>query len=154
MRRYLFATVIGTSLVALAVVGPSFAQTEKPVVDTSKAEVSRGGAADPNVKSDRAVNSKAGTPRMAPPEKGGERARGGATCNVHIDNRSALYIQVWVDGNPEGMMGPWGDIYTWALAGPTRLYARADFDDGTRLTWGPQEVRCPAGTQYTWRLTR
>lgn len=30
MRRYLFATVVATLLVAVAVAGPSFAQTEAP----------------------------------------------------------------------------------------------------------------------------
>lgn len=105
------------------------------------------------MKSDKPVNPKGGTNRVAPPNKGGEKSRG-IICDVHVDNRTNLYIYVWVDGNPEGMMGPFGDLYTWAVAGPTRLYARADFDDGSRMTWGPQIVQCPTGGIYTWRLSR
>jgi hypothetical protein len=125
----------------------------KQVLDT-KSEVARGGA-DTNVKLDKRVNNLAKDARQAPPDKGGEKPRGAqGICRVHFDNRTPWWIHVFVDGNYEGLLPPWGDVQTYAVAGPTLLYGRADFDDGSRKTWGAVTVSCPAGGTFSWRLFR
>lgn len=128
------------------------AQDPNAQVVQTKPEKARGGA-DTNVKSETRMNTEGKEPRQAPPQKGGEKARGGV-CDVHFDNRSPWWVHVYVDGNYEGLMPPWGDVYAYAISGPTRLYARAEFDTGGRLTWGPITVRCPAGGSYSWQLGR
>lgn len=70
---------------------------------------------------------------------------------MHVDNRTNLIIKVFVDGTYRGLVGPWGDLYTYTLVGGTGLYARADFDDGTYSSWGPRVISC-YGTE-SWTLT-
>jgi hypothetical protein len=131
------------------------AQGSNVVVEETRSEVARGGT-DSNIKVTERVNAVGKDARQAPPAKGGEKPRGAAQgiCDVHFDNRSPWWIHVYVDGEYEGVMPPWGDVYTYAIAGPTRLYGRAEFDDGSRRTWGPVTVRCPTGGSYSWRLLR
>ena len=38
-------------------------------------------------------------------------------------------------------------------SGVAILYARADFDDGSVVTFGPREFRCVGGA-FTWTLGR
>lgn len=132
---------------------PPDPKTQDPnaqVVET-RPETARG-EADPALKPEPRVNMRGKETRQAPPHKGGEQPRGGqAVCDVHFDNRTPWWIHLWVDGEYEGLMPPWGDVYTWAIAGRTRLAARADFDSGASLTWN-STVNCPAGGTYNWRL--
>jgi hypothetical protein len=115
----------------------------------SKKESGRG-AADANVKSDAAANE-AGKPATAPApaEKSGEKSRQ-ALCAVMFDNYTDLLIKTYVDGRYTGTMARWGELHTYALAGPTILYARADYTNGTFDYWGPIKVSC--NTRYVWRL--
>jgi hypothetical protein len=154
MRNRMSAIVLA-GLVATAGAAAAIAKQGTPkqeVIETSS-QKSRGGA-DPNIKSETRVNVAKSEP-PAPPSKGGEKPRGQiSTCDVHVDNRTPWYIQIYVDGHYSGLLPPWGDIYTRAIAGPTLLYARATFDNGVVLTWGPSKVPCPAWTEYTWKLGR
>jgi hypothetical protein len=154
MRKWMSAIVLA-GLVATAGAAAAIAkQGPKQEVIETKAEKGRGGE-DPNVKSATRVNDPKAPEPPAPAAKGGEKPRGQiSTCDVHVDNRTPWYIQIYVDGNYSGMMSPYGDLYTRAIAGPTLLYARATFTDGSVLTWGPRKVPCPAWTEYTWKLTR
>lgn len=116
------------------------------------------GATDPandeNIRQARGTNSATATGEMAPSQKAepGAATRGASSCQVRFDNRSNLYIATYADGSYRGELSPWGDVYTYVIAGPTRLYARAGFDDGSVSTWGPRMVDCPAGGSYTWQL--
>jgi hypothetical protein len=115
----------------------------------SKRETGRGGA-DANVKEDAGTNTKgkpSGLP--APAEKSGEKSRQ-ALCAVMFDNYSDLWIKTYVDGRYTGAMRPWGELHTYAVAGPTRLYARADYTDGTYDSWGPINISCTS--RFRWRL--
>jgi hypothetical protein len=117
---------------------------------TSKATKSRGSgdAADPNIKGGSDVNKPdANVP--APPNKGGTGRQG--VCQIHVDNRTGLYVRIYVDGDYKGVIGPWGDGITYTLSGATTLYGRANYDDGTYSSFGPQVVSC-YGT-FTWSLT-
>ena len=110
---------------------------------------------DPNIKATAGTNVRGGTVAAGVPahkQAAGAASKGAATCLVRFDNRTDLYIATYTDGNSTGMLGPWGDVYAYAIAGPTRLYARADFTDGSVTTWGPTMVDCPAGGSYHWRL--
>lgn len=116
------------------------------------------GAIDPsndeNIRQARGTNSQSAAGESAPSQKAepGVATRGGSSCQVRFDNRSRLYIATYADGSYRGELSPWGDVYTYVIAGPTRLYARAGFDDGSVSTWGPRMVDCPAGGSYTWQL--
>lgn len=124
------------------------AKSKKAVIE--KAQKSRGGGQDENIKSDKETNDPNAIP-PAPPNKGGEKSRGVGACAVFVDNSTGYYIRIYVDGTYRGTISPWGDDYTYTGAGPTRLYAVAVFEDGSRLTWGPRVVDCYSS--YSWRLT-
>lgn len=124
-------------------------QKGKGKVTDTHAQKSRGGGADENIKSDNETNS-ASNNMQAPPKKGGARAKGAGTCAVIVDNRTPFLIRIYVDGTYRGTISAWGDAYCYTGSGATKLYAVAMFDDGSRLTWGPNLVNC--GDTYTWRL--
>ena len=89
------------------------------------------------------------TLRKAPPSKSNEKARGVFSA-IKVDNRTALYIKIYVDDRYEGTVGPWGDFYCMTVDGRTKLYATADFTDGSQVTFGPR-VRDINGV-FTWTL--
>ena len=72
--------------------------------------------------------------------------RGTETCEVHFFNRTGYYINLYVDRRFRGTVAPGGNYLTYAIAGPTRVYARANFTDGSYMTWGPSMTGCPAGS--------
>lgn len=115
----------------------------------AKAQKGRGAAKDENIKTEQAPKNPTSGGPPAPPNKGGDKSRG-RYCVIHIDNHTRLWIRVFIDGNYMGTVPPWGDIYPITLSGPTRLYARADYDDGTYSYWGPRTVVCE--DTYTWQL--
>lgn len=131
------------------------AQAQKPAagkgkLDKDYAQKGKGAAgADENIKSDSDVNDPA-KQMPAPGAKGGEKSKGQGACAVVIDNRSAWYIRIYVDGTYRGTIAPWGDSYCYTGAGNTLLYAVATFTDGSRFTWGPRTVGC--FSRYTWQL--
>ncbi len=146
--RVVMAGLMATVVAGAAAIGQT--PPKEQVVET-KAAKGRGG--EDAKYSDKTLNSMDAKARPAPPQKGGEKARGATvTCDVHFDNRTKWRIKVWTDRDYEGVVGPYGDLYTWAVAGPTELFGRADFTDGSVLTWGPVVVKCPPGGSYTWRL--
>ena len=103
---------------------------------------------DENIKTMRGANVP-GAKVPAPAAKGGAATRGGV-CAVHFDNRTSLYIDMYLDGNYRGTLSPWGDSYPLVGCGETRLYAKANFTDGSSLSWGP--VTADLNGVYTWRL--
>lgn len=112
-----------------------------------KPQTGQAGTPDTNIKTARGANSKnASVP--APQAKGGPKSRA-AGCRIHVDNRTALVIDIFVDGEYRGTAAPWDDLYGWVESG-ARLYARADFDDGTYLYWNGAVNSCPK----TWTLIR
>lgn len=125
------------------------AQQGEKVVETMGKKGRGAATADANIKTHRAANDPAAS-MPAPALKSGEKA---ATvgCVVHIDNRTTLNIDVYLDGDFRGTVGPWGDLYRTVICGGTRFYARADFTDGSYSSWGPN-VESVLGT-YTWRLS-
>lgn len=70
--------------------------------------------------------------------------------DVVIDNWTGYYIDIYVNGNYRGTVSPWDKKVTWAIPGTNTLYAKAVFDDGSYLYWGPKATY--TGYQYTWKL--
>jgi hypothetical protein len=110
------------------------------------------GTEDTNIKTKQAPNDPAkDTP--APANKGGEKTRA-AACIVNFDNYTPWFIEMYVDGNFAGIVGPWDDVNAIAGNGPTVLYARANFRDGSFKYWGPRSMNCVPGGFTTWELHR
>lgn len=109
-------------------------------------------APDTHIKNDNPTNS-AGQKIAPPPSKGGPKAKGAwGTCNIHVDNRTGLIVNLYFQGMRTGVLGPWGDLYDNITPGVAQLYARAVFDDGSAITFGPREFRC-VGDDFTWTLS-
>ncbi len=116
-----------------------------------KATKARGDAPDENIKSKSEKNDPS-SKVAPPPDKGGAKTRGGA-CGLHVDNRTRWIIKIFVDGHYRGAVGPYGDVGGVVGSGwPTTLYARADFEDGTVMKWGPKMFNCESSETYKWRV--
>jgi len=128
-------------------------EPQKPKVIELKGTKSttRGEGADPNIKSEKETNDPA-SPMAAPEKKGGAKTRGGFLCEVRFDNRTAWFIKLYVDGNFKGTIGPWGDAVAYAFPGETRVYGRANFDDGSYISWGPQDYECGPNHYIDFRM--
>jgi len=125
---------------------------KKPEVVKSSAQKSRGGGEDANVKQDYKPNHAGG--QEVPPPTAKSETRGEARgCAVHVNNYTALYVQIYVDGYFQGTVGPWGDGWVYPGTGGTTLYAKAPFDDGTFLWWR-NVFACANGGVYEWRIDR
>lgn len=70
--------------------------------------------------------------------------------DVVIDNWTGYYLDIYVNGNYRGTVAPWEKKITWAIPGTNKLYAKAVFDDGSYLYWGPKTTY--TGYQYSWKL--
>src|SRR5262249_19139155 len=145
MRQLVLFAVVFSLMLA----GHAHAAEKKGKVLETKAEKSRGSGKDENVKSDEEPKNSASAKTPAPPSKGGDKSRG-VYCTVHIDNHTAYYVRIYVDGIYSGTVPPWGDIYPTAISGATRLYARAVFEDGSYFSWGPRTFDCE--DYHTWQL--
>jgi hypothetical protein len=116
----------------------------KDDVVKAKGQKSRGEGKDENIKGDKSDKNDPNATIPAPAEKGGEKSRGGQ-CRVHFDNQTQWKIQIYVDGAYQGLLGPYADAYEWYGGTAGTLYGKADFTDGSNLTWGPQRAVCRAG---------
>lgn len=94
----------------------SIAQSKKPTkkVEVQSKQVTRSRGNNPNIKMDEPMTDKP----VAEPAK----SRGVMLCSVHFDNRTGLYIRIYVDGNYKGTMEPWGDRYVSVGDGYTTIY--------------------------------
>ncbi|HEX8736648.1 MAG TPA: hypothetical protein VF721_15055 [Pyrinomonadaceae bacterium] len=119
-----------------------------------KGTVERGGT-DPNIKDDSTSNN-ANAEFVGPKEKtGATNTRGAAgVCKVVLDNQTNLKIKIFVDGSFRGVMAPYGDSVTYTGSGLTRVYARAEFDDGTFIYWGPKDYNCYDGQFIYFKMER
>lgn len=143
------SVVVGLSLAPLCgSLRAQEAQSGEKVVETAGKKGRGAATADANIKTQRAANDPAAN--FPPPAlKSGEKAAT-ASCVVHVDNRTTLYVDVYLDGDFRGTVGPWGDLYRTVGCGGTRLYARADYTDGSHSSWGPNVESVNA--THTWRL--
>lgn len=76
-----------------------------------------------------------------PPQKGGPKTRG-SMCYVRIDNRTAWYIDIYLNDHYVGTVAPGGDLYGWEPGVWTTCYGVAHFTNAPDLTWtiGPDDL--------------
>jgi len=86
-------------------------------------------------------------------EAAGKTKRGPNTGDIVFDNWTNWWIKCYVDGWYRGYVAPWGELTVYNVGvGPTSLYARADFTDGSWKYWGTQWIQLNPYMYYTWRL--
>lgn len=73
------------------------------------------------------------------------------TSEVEIHNHTPYTVSIYVDGDFEGYLPPHTHKSVWVISGKTSLRARADFDNGTSLTWKSTYLLYP-GYSYPWVL--
>jgi hypothetical protein len=154
--------VVGLAvLITLTLSGRMFGQTEKAPAETksaSKPQVvneqvkTRGaGEQDSNIKNNSEKNDPSA--KAAPPaSKSGKRGAGPYECGIHVDNRTAWFARIYVDGNYVGTVNRYGDLAGITGNGATTVYAVAPFDNAPDRYWGPHVFNCSAGDIYTWKL--
>jgi hypothetical protein len=109
------------------------------------------GSTDKNIKKDEVLNNTKGPKATAPRKKGG-KTRGAAGCEVRLDNSTGWIIKIYVDGVYRGAMGAYDDARIVVQPGLTRVYARADFTNGTYKYWGPSDYRCNDNQYIDFRM--
>ena len=159
MRKLFLLLVIGFLFTGL-----TFAQAEKEVDemvgsgDVTMTKKSRG--ADPNIKVEKRLNdADVDSKAVQPTDKGAKASRGGY-CDTYFDNWTDYYVDCYIDGYNEGYIAPWASGYVTVGAGTTKLYAVAEFTDGSRISWGPISKNCSSQTfkmtlyedYYNWDL--
>lgn len=78
------------------------------------------------------------------------RSRGSGL--LQVDNQTPWTIDIYGGGVYIGTIGPYGDLSTYYTPGFLRLYAQADFADGSNLHWGPTYRSIKSGRTTTWSL--
>ena len=59
--------------------------------------------------------------KPAPPSKGGKKTKA-VYFTVNVDSHVNRYVNVWVDDDYAGVVGPYGNLYETAVSGPTHVY--------------------------------
>lgn len=141
------AGAVALSVLLAGVVGVS-AQADKPKLKDEKPAVEDKAAT--GTAPGEAAGGVTGN-SMTPPAP---TRRGAYTCDIHIDNRTNWIIhRVYIDGRYWGSVGRGGDaIARDVLSGGTKVYAEADFTDGSKRYWGPRVFNCDSHATYTWTL--
>jgi hypothetical protein len=127
------------------------AQKSKQKVIELKATKPTTRGEDPNVKNDTETNDP-NSQLAAPEQKGGAKTRGGGSCEVRFDNRTKWFVKLYVDGSYRGTISPYGDGVAYTGAGPTKVYGRAEFNNGDYLYWGPNEYSCYSGEYVYFKM--
>lgn len=145
-KRILVTLALGT-LLAFPIMVESAQAQRTPVV--TKGTAGSRTEADPNIKgaAGPVEETTRGGESVAPEKKGGPKARA-ALADLHVDNWTGWYLNIYVDGIYAGQVGPYGDIWFYVVAGTHTLYAKAVFHD---LRWGPQTTRITE-LGYDWQL--
>lgn len=138
-----------TVLTVSSLTSISFAQEDgdKELTIKEQSSKSRGGEADENVKQGKPTND----PSMTT-ERADEKTRASNT-KIVVQNYTGWYVDVYNDGYYEGTIGPYQDGYFYDFGDVINLYAKAVFDDGTYIYWGPKYVDNDDYYTYTWQLT-
>lgn len=149
MRKKLL--IFACLLAGLFIFAPEFSQTfaqagKDKEVKAQRGAASRGEAKDQNITEEESPNKK--DLKVDPPASKGGKARGGG-CQVRLDNWTKWVIKIFVDGKYQGTVGRYGEGVTYATPGRVKVYARADFDDGSFLYWGPDTYNC-SPNQYIY----
>jgi hypothetical protein len=124
------------------------AQRVPPPDQTTRKQRVRDVGPDTNVSAASEVNVRNRPSNVAPPAS--KSSAGKAMCAVTFDNHTDLIAKTYIDGRYAGTIRPYGELSTSIVPGQAKLYARAEYDDGTADAWGPVNATCR--TKYVWRL--
>jgi hypothetical protein len=119
-------------------------------VKAGTGETARGGT-DPNIKEDVQMNDKT-VKRELPTNKGG-KTRGGGNCEVQLDNWTNWNIKIYINGSYRGTVSGGDEQYLYYTPGRVTIYARADFNDGSYLYWGPKTWSCGSNQYVYFKMT-
>jgi hypothetical protein len=126
----------------------SYAQTKKPKLKPENIVSSPVGTGDAKAEAlQRPTNDKN---KPAPPATSRGDVYGADYSDVVVDNWTGYYIDIYVNGNYRGTVSPYDKRVTWAIPGTNTLYAKAVFNDGSYLYWGPKVTY--TGYSYSWKL--
>ena len=105
---------------------------------------------------DSAAAGKAAGEETKPAEKNNEAApvetrSGPGACDIYVNNHTRWIIhRVYIDGRHWGSVGRYGGLTVYNIGtGRTKLYAEADFDDGSVKYWGPRWFACDSYATHT-----
>jgi len=135
-------------LAGFLITGLSYGQTKSVGDNTGGGDVvkAKTRGADPNIKVTKRLNSPdMETQTIQPTSKGARsdsRGSGSGACYVKFDNWTDWYIDCYIDGYFEGYVAPYSDGNLTVGSGTTCLYAVAEFDDGSQVSWGPVCKTC------------
>ena len=130
-------------LAGFLITGLTFGQTSTSGENTGGGDVTKGKSRgeDPNIKVTKRLNAAdMETQTVQPTSKGARadtRGSGSGECYVTFDNWTNWYIDCYVDGYYEGYVSPYAKGELTVGSGTTCLYAVAEFDDGSQVSWGP-----------------
>jgi len=135
--KYVVVSLLALLVVAIALLGPSVFAGQQRGKTVVKHATKLRGESTVKIKNDDGKNTQ-GHAKELPVAKGGKKTRA-STSVVHFDNHTGWIIRCYVDGDYVGSMDGGGDLYVYVSSGTHTLYARALFDDGSELTWGPDD---------------
>ena len=135
-----------TFLTFLFVQNPTFAQQKTH----KKKQTIEAKASDKPSDEAGALNKPANEKNPKPEAKSRGDVYGPNYSDIIVDNYTGYSIDIYVNGSFRGTISPYDKKVTWAVPGNTRLYAKAVFNDGSYLYWGPTVTY--TGYDYTWRL--
>jgi hypothetical protein len=116
---------------------------------TIESAVQKGSGNDNNITSKSNKNDP-NDKSTAPSYKDESRGSGPGICTVTIKNFTNWYIDIYMDGKYIGEIGPWQDAYSYTGTGATKIYVKAQFDDGSYYYWGPTVFDCDY--KYIWKV--
>jgi hypothetical protein len=154
IMKKLFLLVVTGLLFA----GMSFAQGVRDM-GSGDANSGKSRGEDPNIKMEKRLNSADVETQAVQSADKGAKVRA-PWCDAAFSNWTDWYIDCYVDGYYEGYVAPWGDGTVTVGSGTTSMYAVAEFDDGSRVSWGPVSRECEYQTfklslyedSYVWDL--
>lgn len=136
MKSYLLLAICFLFIVT----GSASAQTKPATkVTVTGKTVAKSRGSNPNIKHDE--------PTVDKPVPEPAKSRGAAACSVHFDNRTGLYIKIYVDGDFKGTLEPWGDGYVTVGSGYTTIYC---ISTGGSREWSASGD-CRTSYDYTLR---
>jgi hypothetical protein len=153
-KKFLIFTCL---MVAIFIFTPNLSDTyaqagQDQEVKAAEGSSSKGSSTDSNISEDETPNSKSKKPEP-PASKGGTSKGSSSGCEVQLDNWTPWKVKIYVDGKYQGTMMPYGESYTYATPGRVKVYARADFDDGSYLYWGPRNYSCNSNQYVYFKMT-
>jgi hypothetical protein len=72
---------------------------------------------------------------------------------VRINNESAYFVDVYIDGYSKGRLYSGYYAYYKIWEGETKLYAEAPYTEPDNYYWGPRFVELDEDETYTWTIT-